>query len=85
MRQHPVYRPGCGGERQQAPENHGWSKRKGGKVLGVVNNATDEDSYNTYGCSANNAGTYGTPSFIRRCSGNPMDQRLYTVQFMVKI
>ena len=50
-----------------------------------MTNALDEEVYNTYGCSANGSGVYGTPSFIVRCSGNPIDQRLWEVQFMLKL
>lgn len=63
-----------------------WTSPEGQyKVLGLVNNATDEEAYNNFGCSANSSGEYGTPSFIPRCSGNPINQRLWEVQFMMKI
>jgi len=62
-----------------------WTSAEGTyKVLAAVNNATDEEMYNTYGCLAAANGTYGTDSFVVRCSGNPMDQRMYNVQFMAK-
>ncbi|MEP5764760.1 MAG: TonB-dependent receptor [Halieaceae bacterium] len=63
-----------------------WTSESGRyKLLGVINNATDENAYNTYGCTANSDGVYGTPSFITRCSGNPIDQRLYSLQLMIRI
>ena len=55
------------------------------KLLLSGNNVTDEEVYNTYGCDANNDGVYGTPSFLLRCGGNPINQRLYSAQFMIKI
>ena len=55
------------------------------QILGLVTNATDEEVFNTYGCSANADGVYGTPSFFTSCSGNPLDQRLWEVQFILKI
>ncbi|MDX1733201.1 MAG: TonB-dependent receptor, partial [Halioglobus sp.] len=46
------------------------------KVLLTVENATDSEIYNTYGCSAPNDGEFGTESFVVRCSGTLMDPRL---------
>jgi len=63
-----------------------WTSPEGRyKVLATVDNAADKEAYNTYGCSANSAGVYGTPSFIVRCSGSPLNQRLYAVQLMLKL
>jgi iron complex outermembrane receptor protein len=55
------------------------------KLMFSVTNATDEEAYNTSSCDANNDGVYGTPSFIIRCGGNPINQRLYSAQFMIRI
>ena len=55
------------------------------QVLATVNNALDEDWYNTYGCGANSTGAFGTPGDrVVRCGGNPADPRLYAVQFVAK-
>jgi len=63
-----------------------WTSPEGRyKVLALMTNATDEEAYNTYGCNANIDGVYGTDSFIPRCGGNPIDQRLWEVEFMLKI
>jgi iron complex outermembrane receptor protein len=63
-----------------------WTSPEGQyKVLGAVTNATDEEAYNTADCGVNPNSVYGTPSFIVRCGGNPIDQRLWEVQFMVKL
>jgi hypothetical protein len=63
-----------------------WTSPEGRyKVLGLMTNATDEEAYNTYGCNANVGSVYGTDSFIPRCGGNPIDQRLWEVEFMLKI
>ena len=63
-----------------------WTSENGRyQVMGVVNNATDEEMFNTRSCDASDDGIYGTPSFIVRCSGNPMNQRIYTAQFIVRI
>ena len=53
------------------------------KVFAAVNNATDEEMYNTYGCGSN--GDWDTPTWVVSCSGNPMNQRLWTVQFSVSL
>jgi iron complex outermembrane receptor protein len=55
------------------------------KLLLSVTNATDEEALNTGSCDANSDGVYGTPSFIIRCGGNPIDQRLYSAQFFVRL
>ena len=66
--------------------NLGWTSKTGRfQLRALVNNATDEEVFNTVDCTANAAGVYGTPSFIVRCGGNPMDQRLYEAQFIVRI
>jgi len=63
-----------------------WTSNSGRyKLLLTGTNVTDEEAYNTYGCDANNDGVYGTPSFILRCGGNPINQRLYAAQFMVRL
>ena len=63
-----------------------WTSPEGQyKILGLVTNATDEEVYNTADCGVNINAVYGTPGFIIRCGGNPIDQRLWEVQFMVKL
>jgi iron complex outermembrane receptor protein len=63
-----------------------WTSPEGQyKILGSVTNATDEEAYNTASCGVNNNATYGTPEFIIRCGGNPITQRLWDIQFMVKL
>ena len=63
-----------------------WTSTNGRyRVLGVVNNATDEEALNTAECSANSSAVSGTPSWIVRCGGNPMNQRIYTAEFRVAI
>jgi hypothetical protein len=66
--------------------NLGWTSENGRyQIRALVNNATDEDVYNTAGCGVGSDAVYGTPSFIIRCGGNPMNQRLYEAQFIVRI
>ncbi len=66
--------------------NIGWTSESGRyQIRALVNNATDEDAYNTAGCSVGSDAVYGTPSFVLRCGGNPMNQRLYEAQFIVRI
>ncbi len=55
------------------------------KLLLSGTNVTDEEAFNTSGCNANNDGVFGTPSFILRCDGNPINQRLYSAQFILRI
>jgi outer membrane receptor protein involved in Fe transport len=63
-----------------------WTSPEGRyKILGLVNNATDEEAFNTHNCSVNASAVPDTPSWIPTCSGNPRDQRLWEMQFMVKI
>ena len=63
-----------------------WTSSSGRyKILAAMTNALDEEVYNTYECLANGGAAYGTPSFVVRCSGNPVDQRLWEVQFMLKL
>jgi iron complex outermembrane receptor protein len=63
-----------------------WTSSSGRyKVLAAMTNALNEEVYNTYECLANGNGVYDTPSFVVRCSGNPIDQRLWEVQFMLKL
>jgi iron complex outermembrane receptor protein len=63
-----------------------WTSPEGQyKVLGMVTNATDEEVYNTASCEVNSGAVAGTPSYIIRCGGNPIDQRLWEVQFMVQL
>ena len=45
---------------------------------------SDEEAYNTWECDTGVDAVYGTPGIIR-CGGNPITQRLWSVQFMVKI
>jgi hypothetical protein len=63
-----------------------WTSPEGRyKVLGLVTNATDEEVYNSRGCTVNADAVPDTPSWNVQCSGNPLDQRLWEVQFMMKI
>jgi iron complex outermembrane receptor protein len=63
-----------------------WTSPEGRyKILSLVTNATDEEVYNTANCTTNAGAVQGTPSFIIRCGGNPIDQRLWEVQFMLKL
>lgn len=63
-----------------------WTSKNGRyKILGVVKNATDETQYNTYACTASTNGEYGTDSFITRCGGNLIDQRLYSMQLILTL
>lgn len=63
-----------------------WTSNTGRyRVLGSVKNATDETEYNTYACIASTNGEYGTDSFVTRCGGNLVDQRLYSLQFMISL
>ena len=63
-----------------------WTSPEGQyKILGLVTNATDEEVYNTASCGVNSNAVYGTPGFIITCGGNPIDQRLWEIQFMVKL
>ena len=63
-----------------------WTSPEGRyKILSVVTNATDEEVYNTANCLVNADAVKGTPSFIIRCGGNPIDQRLWEVQFMLQL
>jgi len=57
----------------QSVDNH-W------KLLLTVDNATDEEIYNTYSCSVNSDAVAGTESFIRRCGGNLMDERFAALE-----
>jgi iron complex outermembrane recepter protein len=62
-----------------------WTSESGRyKILATATNLTDEEAYNAYSCSANGSGVHGTASFVTRCSGNPIDQRLYDIQLMLK-
>ena len=66
--------------------NIGWMSNSGRfqvRLLGT--NVTDEEAFNTRSCDAASNGTYGTDSWIIRCSGNPMDQALYEAQLIVRI
>lgn len=49
------------------------------RILAAAKNATDELVYNTYGC--NNT---GVPGSLATCGGGLMNQRLVTVEFMVR-
>jgi iron complex outermembrane receptor protein len=51
------------------------------RIQANVTNLTDEEVFNTSSCSVNAGATYGTDDFISRCSGNPINQRLWTVEF----
>jgi iron complex outermembrane receptor protein len=63
-----------------------WTSPEGRyKILSVVTNATDAEVYNTADCLANIGAVQGTPGFIIRCGGNPIDQRLWEVQFMLQL
>jgi iron complex outermembrane recepter protein len=53
-------------------------------ITATGRNVTDELVYNNYSCSAAGDGVYGTPSFITRCGGAPIDPELYAVEFAVK-
>ncbi|NND67362.1 MAG: TonB-dependent receptor [Halioglobus sp.] len=50
------------------------------KILLTVNNATDQEFYNTYSCSVNSDAVAGTDSFIRRCGGRLNDERFTAVE-----
>ena len=63
-----------------------WTSETGRyKILANMTNALDEEAYNTFGCTVNGGAEFGTSEFIRRCAGNPINQRLWDVQFMVKL
>lgn len=63
-----------------------WTSENGRyAVTATGRNMTDEEEYNNYQCRASTDGVWGTPSFIPRCGGDPMDPRLYTVEFAVKL
>ena len=55
------------------------------QILASATNLTDEENFNTHSCSVPSGATYGTPNWQFTCSGNPIDQRLWEVQFMLKI
>jgi iron complex outermembrane recepter protein len=55
------------------------------KILGSVTNATDEEVFNTHSCGTQGTGTYGTPDFVITCGGRTLEQRLWEVQFMLKL
>ena len=62
-----------------------WTSSNGRyKILATVDNATDEEMYNISGCLAAADGVYGTPSWVIRCGGNPMNQRLWATEFSVR-
>lgn len=63
-----------------------WTSNNGRyKVLGLVTNATDEEAFNTHGCGSQGTGTYGTSDFVLTCGGRALEQRLWEVQFMLKL
>lgn len=63
-----------------------WTSPEGRyKILGLLTNATDEEAFNTRGCGVSSTAVPDTASWLPTCGGNPLDQRLWEVQFMMKI
>jgi iron complex outermembrane receptor protein len=59
-----------------------WTSTEGRyRIQANVTNLTDEDAYNTRSCDTVGSAVYGTDSYIIRCGGNPLNQRLWYVEF----
>jgi len=63
-----------------------WTSNSGRYAIqATMNNATDTEAYNTRGCSAASNGVYGTDSWIIRCGGDPLNQRTYAAELILKL